>query len=123
MDYLSNEIMLFGGGFEPTKPEIEFLYRIVVDCDEPVVLKDQRIIPIIGGTFEGPKIRGKVLSLGADWNSPDPKNSLNRLIDTRYILKTDDNEIISLFTKGYAKRSEEVWERRTNGEIIDTKDY
>ena len=29
----------------------------------------RRIIPITGGTFEGPNIKGEVLPLGADWQT------------------------------------------------------
>ena len=29
----------------------------------------RRIIPIIGGTVTGPRLRGKILNLGADWQT------------------------------------------------------
>ena len=48
----------------------------------------RRVIPITGGTFTGPQIKGEVLSGGEDWQlvRPDGDTELN----ARYLLKTDD---------------------------------
>lgn len=117
-----------GNGYTPPEPEIEFLYRIIVDVDVPVEVGavdsgSLKIIPITGGRFEGPKLNGQVLPLGADWNTSPCGNSTAKHIDTRYILKTDDGSIISLFTKGYVKQSEEVMKMRTARRSVDPKDY
>lgn len=57
----------------------------------------RRVIPIIGGTFEGPKVKGQVLSGGEDSQlvRPDGDTELN----ARYLLKTDDGFIIHVFNK------------------------
>lgn len=57
----------------------------------------RRIIPITGGTFEGPKIRGEVLPGGEDWQlvRPDGDTELN----ARYLLKTDDGHIIQVINQ------------------------
>ena len=57
----------------------------------------RRVIPIIGGTFEGPKIKGEVLSGGEDSQlvRADGDTELN----ARYLLKTDDGFIIRVFNK------------------------
>jgi hypothetical protein len=49
---------------------------------------ERRVIPITGGTFSGPKIKGVVLSGGEDWQlvRPDGDTELN----ARYLMKTDD---------------------------------
>lgn len=56
-----------------------------------------RVIPIIGGTFAGPKIKGEVLSGGEDCQlvRPDGDTELN----ARYLLKTDDGYIIQILNK------------------------
>lgn len=48
----------------------------------------RRVIPITGGTFSGPKIKGVVLPGGEDWQlvRPDGDTELN----ARYLMKTDD---------------------------------
>src|SRR4051812_14816185 len=60
----------------------------------------RRVIPIVGGTFEGPDLRGVVLPGGADWN-------LRRSDDVaevwaRYTLQTDDGVLISVTNAGLA---------------------
>lgn len=56
-----------------------------------------RVIPIIGGTFTGPKIKSEVLSGGEDCQlvRPDGDTELN----ARYLLKTDDGYIIQILNK------------------------
>ena len=54
----------------------------------------RRVIPITGGTFTGPQIKGEVLSGGEDWQlvRPDGDTELN----ARYLLKTDDDFVIQV---------------------------
>lgn len=54
----------------------------------------RRVIPITGGTFSGPKIKGEVLHGGEDWQlvRPDGDTELN----ARYLLKTSDGYIIQV---------------------------
>ena len=56
-----------------------------------------RVIPITGGTFTGPKIKGEVLSGGEDSQlvRPDGDTELN----ARYLLKTDNGYIIQVTNK------------------------
>ncbi|HWF91002.1 MAG TPA: DUF3237 domain-containing protein [Terriglobales bacterium] len=55
---------------------------------------ERRLIPITGGTFEGPKIQGVVVPGGADWQltRPDGDTELN----ARYTLKTSDGFLIQV---------------------------
>ena len=57
----------------------------------------RRVIPITGGTFEDPKIKGVVLPKGEDWQlvRPDGDTELN----ARYLLKTDDGVVIQVINK------------------------
>jgi len=54
----------------------------------------RRVIPITGGTFAGPKIKGEVLPGGEDSQlvRPDEDTELN----ARYLLKTDDGYVIQI---------------------------
>jgi len=54
----------------------------------------RRVIPITGGTFSGPKIKGEVLPGGEDWQlvRPDGDTELN----ARYLLKTDNGYTIQV---------------------------
>ena len=57
----------------------------------------RRVIPITGGSFAGPKIKGEVLSGGEDCQlvRPDGDTELN----ARYLLKTDDGYVIQVVNK------------------------
>lgn len=128
MKAFTNELKMLGGGYLPVSPKVEFLYRMVVHCDHPIEVGDagkgmKRIIPITGGRFEGPLMSGIVLPLGADWNSTNPTNRGEKAVDTRYALKTNDGAIISLYTHGLSKRSEELVRKREEGKPIDPADY
>lgn len=56
------------------------------------------IIPIIGGSFEGPGLHGRVCPGGADWNTRRSKTVSHAL--ARYWLETDDGIFISVRNEG-----------------------
>ena len=58
----------------------------------------QRIIPIIGGSFEGPNIRGKVIPGAADWNLV--RNDGVIVVSASYFLRTDDGVCIKIQNQG-----------------------
>jgi hypothetical protein len=125
-DRLAREL---GGGFLPRAPGLEFLYRIVVDCGPAVELGEaatgvsRRVIPIVGGRFEGPRMRGRVLPIGADWNSGPNGEAGRRNVDTRYLLETDDGAVICLSTLGYSRRPPEALALRAAGKPVDPAGY
>jgi len=115
-------------GFEPPKPNLEFLGRWSVDLIAPIWelgqtsdLGRRRIIPITGGKFEGPKIKGAILNNGADWQIVT-KDGL-AIIDTRYLLQTDDGALIYLQTKGYRYGPPDVMAKVAKGEVVDGNLY
>lgn len=61
-------------GWEPVKPEFEFMMRLYIDLEGTRLdlgktsdLGIRRIIPITGGTFDGPLLKRVILNQGADW--------------------------------------------------------
>lgn len=80
------------------KLESDFLYKINLTLDTPIdigkVPIGKRVIyPINGGTFEGPKLKGKVRSFGADWVLR--LDSITTKLDVRLLLETEDGQLIS----------------------------
>ncbi len=57
------------------------------------------IIPIIGGTFEGPQLKGKVCAGGADWNTA-VSDTISH-VHAKYWIETDDHAIISVENEGF----------------------
>ena len=95
---------------EPARPELpvpglEFIFAARVTVDAPLDLGDvgkggRRIVPITGGEFSGPRLRGVVLSGGADWQvlRSDGVGEL----EARYMLRTDDGALI--YVRNHALR-------------------
>jgi hypothetical protein len=115
-------------GFEPPKPKLEYLSRFSVDLIAPIWelgqtsdLGRRRIIPITGGKFEGPKFTGKILNNGADWQVVT-KDGL-AIIDTRYLLQTNDGALVYLQTKGFRYGPPDVLAKVGKGEVVDPNLY
>ena len=86
------------GRIPMTHPRTEFIYEAVVDVDSAVdlgmgPLGQRRMVPITGGTFEGPRMRGKVLPNGGMDRQLIRKDGVKRL-DALYEMQTDDGAIL-----------------------------
>ena len=60
------------------------------------------IFPVSGGSFEGDRLRGKVLAGGGDWVTARPDGTLE--LDLRVTLETDDGALIHMTFTGGARR-------------------
>lgn len=77
--------------------QTEFVYEAVVEIAAPVEvgatpLGQRRYIPITGGTFEGPRLRGTILPGGADWQTSRPDGVTE--VDALYSIRADDGTVI-----------------------------
>jgi len=79
------------------------------------------IAPITGGTFEGPRLRGKVLPGGADWLLTRSDGVLE--LDLRISLETDDGALISMTSNGLRHGPPEVLAALARGETVDPATY
>jgi hypothetical protein len=77
----------------------------------------RRIIPILGGSFDGPEVRGTVLPGGADWQIVRA-DGLSEL-DTRYLLRTDADELVYIQNAGMRHAPPDVAARLLAGEDVD----
>jgi len=96
--------------------ESDEVLRLHVEVGEPKTVGNTGagrliIIPIIGGTFEGNVLRGKVLPGGADWNTQLDGGISH--VHARYWLETDDGDIIAVDNEGYINHNEEEARVRT----------
>jgi Protein of unknown function (DUF3237) len=90
--------LLMAGTTNAQKLESEFLYKITLTLDAPtdigkLPIGKRVIYPVKGGTFEGPKIKGKVRAFGADWVLR--LDSVTTKLDVKLLLETDDGQVIS----------------------------
>ena len=57
------------------------------------------MLPIIGGDFEGPRLRGRIVPGGGDW--PLVRNDGVGMTDARYTYETHDGVFINIRNTGY----------------------
>lgn len=81
----------------------------------------RRVIPITGGTFEGPRLEGIVLPGGADWQVIDTSDQTR--LEARYVLRTDDGATIAVVNSGIRRGPREVMQRLIQGEEVSPAEY
>jgi hypothetical protein len=81
----------------------------------------RRFIPITGGSFEGPKLKGVVLPGGADAQIIRP-DGVTDLV-ARYTLRVDDGTLVYVVNRGLRHGPPEVMQRVMRGETVDPALY
>jgi len=81
----------------------------------------RRIIGITGGTFSGPRLSGRILPGGADWQVVRADGVA--CLDARYTLETADGALIYVNNLGYRHGPKDVIERLARGEDVDPALY
>jgi hypothetical protein len=83
----------------PSAPRTELAYEAIVDVGDLMPLGrgplgERRLIPILGGSFQGPLLRGEVLPGGADRQLVRPDGL--RLLDAFSEMQTSDGAVITV---------------------------
>ena len=84
-------------------PSLEFAFEEIVSLGQVTMPGDTArggriIIPITGGTFEGPGIKGIVIPGGWDWQLRRADGCTD--VEADYFLQTDDGVVINVVNKG-----------------------
>jgi hypothetical protein len=110
----------------PVEPSLRLLYTSVIQVDPPMVVGaalygERRIIPIRGGSFAGPRLSGRVLDGGADFQVIRPDGVAE--LEARYTLETDDGALIYVLNRGIRWGAGEVMDRLAGGESVHPREY
>lgn len=81
----------------------------------------RRIIPVTGGSFEGPDMSGTILPGGADWQVIRADG--NAFLEARYTMQVSTGALIYVENKGYRHGSPDVMARLIRGETVDPSLY
>jgi Protein of unknown function (DUF3237) len=84
-------------------------------------LGQRRIIPITGGSFEGPKIRGRVIPGGMDGMLI--RSDAVALPDVKIVLETETLDLIFMSYGGFRHGPPAVMDRLARGEQVDPSEY
>ncbi|HEV3330959.1 MAG TPA: DUF3237 domain-containing protein [Bryobacteraceae bacterium] len=107
-------------------PQLEFAFEAAVEVAPPLELGvtsvgNRRIIQILGGSFEGPGLKGRILQGGADWQILRTDGAAE--LDARYTLQTDQGALIYVVNRGLRHGPPEVLRRMAAGETVDPRSY
>jgi hypothetical protein len=102
----------------PDFPRLEHIADLVARVAAPTIISSsRRVIGITGGEVLGPKIRGKILPGGADFQVIRPDHTTD--LEARYVLETDSGNLIYVVNTGYRHGPKEAMERLQRGETVD----
>lgn len=107
-------------------PTLRLLYTSVVKVGTPIVIGNtpagfRRVIPIVGGRFTGPRIQGRILPGGADWQIARFDGIIE--VEARYTLETEQGQLIYVVNRGLRHGPPEVIERLNAGEEVPPNAY
>ena len=108
-------------------PRLNLVYRLEASVGDPQDLGEisdshRRIVPLTGGSFSGPELRGTLLAgASADWQIILPDGTA--LGDVRYTLKTERGDLLYVQSQSVRHGSPAVLERLGRGEDVDAAEY
>ena len=88
----------------PAGPQLEFALQLKVTLGQAFSMDNTQhgrrtVIPITGGTFEGPNIKGTIINGGADYQLASTDGSRTEL-EAIYCIRTDDGVYIHVRNRG-----------------------
>jgi hypothetical protein len=108
-------------------PRLNLIYRLEATVGDPhdvgaISAGHRRIVPLTGGTFSGPEMRGRLLpGASADWQIILPDGTT--LGDVRYTLETERGNVLYVQSQGVRHGSMSVLERLARREDVDAGEY
>ncbi|GER23762.1 hypothetical protein NCCP1664_22570 [Zafaria cholistanensis] len=104
------------------QPTLSYLATVKVEVSRPIEVGDtadgfRRVVPIAGGSVEGPELKGSVLPVGADFQLL--KSETVTELEAKYIIETDEGEKIYVSNYGIRAGSAEDIAALVRGESVD----
>ncbi len=108
------------------KPELQLLFEARGVLDATIIVGNtpaglKRVVPILGGEFAGPRIRGTIVPGGADWQYVRADEVT--VVEARYLLRTDDDVLVEVHNRGIRHGPPEIMRRLADGERVDPGEY
>jgi hypothetical protein len=110
----------------PVPPRLEHAFRARVAVAAPrslgrVAGGERRIVDITGGEVSGPRLAGRILPGGADWQIV--RDDGTAVLEARYTIEAHDGALVYVRNYGYRHGPREVLARIAQGEVVDPALY
>ena len=107
-------------------PLLQFIFAAHATVDPALDLGNvgkgsRRIVPIVGGDFSGPQLRGTVVPGGADWQIIRHDGVAE--LEARYTLRTDDGALIYVRNHALRHGPADVMAALAAGRPVDPSSY
>lgn len=107
-------------------PTLEYVFSVKATLAPPIEQgeidgKRKRFIQVTGGEAYGPRLQGKVLSGGGDWQAIAPGGLTE--VWARYSIAAADGTVIGVTNGGVRTATPEVIDRISKGEDVDPSLY
>ncbi len=108
-----------------TQIDVEFLFRLTAEVgsfDHALIANGpsgtRLIAPVVGGSFEGPDIRGRIVAPAGDWVYARQNRVIK--LDVRLQLVTDDGEHILMEYQGIGRPQEDGTTQIRSAPLFET---
>ncbi len=103
-------------------PALEFAFAARVEVAPPIELGEtprgrRRMVPILGGSFAGPRLKGEIVAGGADWQILRADGATE--LTARYVMRAEDGALIAVANRGLRRGPPEIMAKLSRGEPVD----
>jgi hypothetical protein len=105
-------------------PGLNFVAEIRVDVGEPITIGEtgaglRRVIPILGGNVEGPRLNGRIVPAGADFQILRADGVME--LEANYVVEAAHGALIYVVNRGLRHGPAGAMEKLMRGEQVDPK--
>jgi hypothetical protein len=105
-------------------PALSFVAEIRVEVGQPITIGEtgaglRRVVPILGGTVEGPRLSGRVVPGGADFQILRADGVME--LEAKYVLEAAEGALIYVVNRGLRHGPADAVEKLMRGEFVDSK--
>jgi hypothetical protein len=111
---------------DPVTPTLEPIFRASIVVAPPRILGrvaggERRIVDILGGEVEGPRLAGRILPGGADWQVV--RDDGTAVLEARYTIEAAGGALVYVQNVGFRHGPPEVLAAIALGEAVDPAAY
>jgi hypothetical protein len=82
---------------------------------------ERRVVPLLGGTVQGPELSGEIVPGGTDWQVLRADGVLD--IGAHYLIRSADGALVEVQSNGLRHGPTDVMARLARGESVDPAEY